>query len=73
MAGYLYRRAQANGLLGGSKAWSIVWGVLFGMRMLRRLTADKPEVLFRQKLQPGETLIIRDGDRPVRVLGGEPT
>lgn len=73
MAGYLYRRAQANGLLGGSKAWSVVWGVLFARRLLRRFTQDKPEILFREKLRPGETIIIREGDRPVRVLGGEPT
>lgn len=72
MAGYVYRRAQTKGLLGGNRSWSIVWAVLFGLRILRRLTSDKPEVVFSDKLEPGETLVIRHGETPVRVLGGEP-
>ena len=72
MAGYIYRRAQAKGLLGGNKAWSVLWGVLFARRILKRFTEDKPEVLFRHALQPNETIVIREGDRPVRVVGGEP-
>ena len=71
MAGYVYRRAQAKGLLGGNKTWSIVWAVLFGLRIVRRLTRDKPEVVYSEKLEPGQALVIRNGERPVRVLGGE--
>jgi hypothetical protein len=69
--GYLYRRAQAKGLLGGNRTWSMLWAVLFGLRILRRMTRDKPEILLRETLDPGETLIISSGEKPVRVLGGE--
>jgi hypothetical protein len=72
MAGYVYRRAQAKGLLGGSKAWSVLWGLLFARRLLKRFTEDKPEILFRHELEPNETIVIREGERPVRVVGGEP-
>ena len=72
MAGYVYRQAQAKGLLGGNRTWSIVWAVLFGLRLIRRFTKDKPKILYSETLEPGQTIIIRDGDRPVRVLGGEP-
>lgn len=71
MAGYLYRRAQAQGLLGGNRTWSIVWAVLFGLRLLRRLTKDEPKVVYSEELEPGQAIIIRNGDRPVRVLGAE--
>ena len=71
MAGYVYRQAQAKGLLGGNRTWSIVWAVLFGLRILRRLTRDEPKVVYSEKLEPGQALVIRNGDRPVRVLGGE--
>jgi hypothetical protein len=71
MPGYVYRRAQTKGLLGGNRTWSIVWAVLFGLRILRRLTKDEPKVVYSEKLEPGQAIIIRHGDRPVRVLGGE--
>jgi hypothetical protein len=72
MAGYIYRRAQAKGLLGGSKAWSVLWGLLFARRILRRFLRDEPEILFRKKLGPNETIVVREGERPVKVVGGEP-
>ena len=71
MAGYVYRRAQAKGLLGGNRTWSIVWAVLFGLRLLRRLTRDEPKVVYSHTLEPGQAVIIRSGERPVQVLGGD--
>ena len=69
----LYRQAQFRGLLGGSRGWTVVWALLFGARLVRRVTSDKPEVVYREKIRPGEALVIRNGDRNVRVLGGEPS
>ena len=66
----LYRQAQLRGLLGGSRSWTLLWGVLFGARLVRKVTSDKPKVVFREKLRPGQVLVIRDGERPVQVLGG---
>lgn len=48
-----------------------MWGVLFGAKLVRRVTSDKPKVVYREKLLPGEVLVIRNGDRQVRVLGGD--
>ena len=65
-----YRQAQLRGLLGGSRGWKVVWGLMFGAKLVRRATSDKPKVVYREKLLPGEVLVIRNGDRQVRVLGG---
>ena len=64
------RRALRQGLLGGSRTWQVVWAVLLGARLLRRLTRVRPEVVYSEKLEPGETLVITAGDREPRLLGG---
>ena len=65
MLRYLYRRAQLKGLFGGSRGWTVVWAVLLGGRLLRRLTAPKPKVVYSSRLRPGQALVIRSGERPV--------
>ncbi|HYD10700.1 MAG TPA: hypothetical protein VEA78_11405 [Acidimicrobiales bacterium] len=61
--GLLRRRALLKGPFGGSRGWTYVWAVLFGARLLKRLTAGKEELLLREEIQPGETLIISGGRR----------
>jgi hypothetical protein len=56
---YLRRRAQMKGVIGGDRAWSILWAVLVGGRLLRRAITDKPEVVFTRKLRAGESVVIR--------------
>jgi hypothetical protein len=56
---YLRRRAQLKGVVGGSRGWTILWAVLMGGRVLRRLRSDKPELLFTRELRPGEAVVIR--------------
>jgi hypothetical protein len=68
--GFLYRRAQLKGLLGGSRPWTLVWGVLFARRMIKRLVKDEPEILFRTELKPGEALIISGKEGEPRVVPG---
>jgi hypothetical protein len=68
-AGFVYRQAQVRGLLGGSRPWTILWVVLLGRRILRRLLADKPEVVYSETLQPGQTLVISSKDREPRIIG----
>lgn len=65
----LRRRAAMKGLLGGSRPWLALWVTLFGMRLLRRLTRDKPEVVFSEKLEAGQSLVISAVDREPKVLG----
>ena len=69
MLRYLYRRAQVKGVFGGSRGWTVVWAVILGGRLVRRLTTAKPEVVYTSPLKPGEALVIRSGDRPVPVVG----
>lgn len=61
---YLYRRAQVNGLFGGSKSWTVLWALFIGGRLLRRMTSSKAEVVYNATLRPGQALVIRHGDRP---------
>ena len=62
MLTYLRRRAQLRGVVGGSRGWTILWAVLLGGRLLRRLTRDDPKVIFTRKLLPGEALVIRSDE-----------
>ena len=59
MLNYLRRRAQLKGVVGGSRGWTILWAILIGGRLLRRLTSDDEKVVFRRKLHPGEAVVIR--------------
>ncbi len=59
MINFLRRTAQFRGVIGGSRGWTIVWAVIMGGRVLRRLTTDKPEVLYTHAMRPGEALVIR--------------
>lgn len=58
------------GPLGGNRRWTMVWALLFALRLVRRLTRPKPEVLYSEKLQPGQTLLISGDGREPRVIGG---
>ena len=55
---YLLRRAQLNGLLGGSRPWLYLWVVLASVRVLRRITWDKPEILYSEELKDGEAFVV---------------
>jgi hypothetical protein len=68
--GLLYRQAQLRGLLGGSRPWMILWVVLAGRRLLRRLTTDAPEIVYSEELADGQTIVVSAGEREPRVLGG---
>jgi len=48
-----------RGVVGGSRGWTIVWAVLIGGRMLRRVVRDEEKVVYRSKLLAGESLVIR--------------
>jgi hypothetical protein len=37
----------------------MIWTVLAAGRMIRRLAVRKPEVVYRAKLEPGRSLVIR--------------
>ena len=59
----LRRRALRRGPLGGSRGWTYLWAVLFAARLVKRLTAGKEELLLREEIEPGQTLVISGGRR----------
>ena len=54
MIKYLRKRATLAGPLGGSRGWTLVWAVLLGARVVKRLTTPKTEILLTQEIKPGE-------------------
>jgi hypothetical protein len=66
---YFFRRGLRKGLLGGSRPWTVLWVVIAAVRILRRLLRDEPEVVYSEKLQPGQTLVISAKDREPKVIG----
>ncbi len=63
----LSRLGLARGLLGGSRAWTMVGGLAFAVRLLKRLGGGD-KVVYRHELKPGESLLISH-DRRVTVRG----
>ena len=51
-------RALREGLLGGSRFWTVVGTLGLAMKVLRALARDKPEVAFCEELKPGQSLLI---------------
>ena len=48
-----WRRGRA-----GSRTWILVASVAGGVRLLRRVTRNQPEILYRTRVQPGERFEI---------------
>jgi hypothetical protein len=69
MLRYLRRRATIRGPFGGSRQWTLVWAILMGVRLLRRLTKSKEDVVYSEELRPGESLLISGVDREPRIIG----
>lgn len=66
--GFVLRRALRRGLLGGSPLWTVVATLALAVKLLRRVTRSRPEVVYREPLGPGESLVISNagGARVVR-------
>lgn len=62
MLRYLYRHSQLKGLMGGSRAWTSVWALLFAVRLFKKVSARDAKAVYTEVLQPGETLVIRHED-----------
>ena len=57
MLPFLLRTAFRKGLLGGSRRWMMVGGVAVGIKVLRKLSGSEPEVVYSERLSPGESLV----------------
>jgi hypothetical protein len=47
-----------RGVLGSSRAWTIIAVASFALRQLRKLAGNEPKVVHCQELKPGESIII---------------
>jgi hypothetical protein len=65
--GFVLRLALRRGLLGGSSFWKVLGTLAMAMRLLRKLTRNEPEVVYREVLQPGQSLVISN-DKTARVV-----
>lgn len=54
----LLRQGFRRGVLQGSRPWLVVGGVALGLRVLRKLSGSEPEVVYSEKLGPGESVVI---------------
>ncbi len=54
----LFRIGVTRGLLGGSRPWLIVGALAGGLRLVGRMAAREPDVVYSEKLEPGRRLVI---------------
>ncbi len=54
----LLRIGIRKGLIGGSKAWLVAGAAAGGIRLLGRMARRDPRVVYCEKLEPGERLVI---------------
>ena len=65
---YVRMHATSKGLLGGSRFWTAVWMATATAAVVKRLTADKPEIIFRSELRDNDSLVISSkSDAPVTL------
>ncbi len=67
---WLWRTSARKGFFGGQQTWMTVFAVVGAVRLFRRLAGSTPDVVYREPLAPGESLVIthhadvRLGDAP---------
>lgn len=64
MAAVLRRAGFRKGVLGGNRAFLVVWLVLTGIKLMKHLTGDEKQVVYSEELRPGEKLLITHEPRP---------
>jgi hypothetical protein len=65
---YLTRNATTRGFLGGSRGWMAIGVALAGARLLNRLVGNETKVLYSEKLDRGETVVISYPGSEVEVV-----
>lgn len=58
MVAALRRAGFRKGVVGGNRAFLVIWMVLGGVRLLKRLSGRGDKVVYCEELAPGERLII---------------
>ena len=58
MLRYLTSVGFRRGALGGSRAWMIVGGAAAFMRILGRMASRQEKIVYCEKLEPGQSLLV---------------
>jgi hypothetical protein len=59
------RQGLRRGLMGGSRPWLVIGGVALCWRVLHKIAGGDPVVVYSEKLELGETVVIAHGREPV--------
>lgn len=54
----LFRTGVRKGVFGGSRPWLVIGAFAGGIRLLGRMAAREPEVVYCEKLEPGQRVVI---------------
>ena len=63
LSSYLRKRGLKDGLIQGRKPWAIVGIVVWTARLLTRLGTRRPQVVARERLEPGQSISITSIER----------
>jgi len=55
---YLRARSVKEGLLGGRRSWFVVGVIVWGFRLLRKLSSRSPQVVSTEVLRPGQAVSV---------------
>lgn len=55
----LVRQGVRRGLLGGSRPWLAVGAAAGALALIRRLVEERPETVHRERIAPGDALVLR--------------
>jgi len=53
------RHGWRRGLVGGSQVWLAVGAAALGVRVLQRLASPGKPVIVTERLEPGESIVVR--------------
>ena len=69
VAGYLRKNAVRRGLFGGNRWWMALGILIYGRRLVRKIAGRDPEVVYSERLEPGQSLLITH-ERDAAIMEG---
>ena len=58
LSSFLLRQGWRRGIQGGSRPWLIAGAAALALTALQRLAGKEEDVVYREELQPGESIVI---------------
>ncbi len=66
MFALLRSRSLRKGFLRGSRMWSAVGVVVWGVHLVRRAVGRRPEVVTTENIRPGRSIVVSSVERKNR-------